>query len=149
MSEEGKREGVLHYLGDIATSAVFKWIELSFEIGEKVKKWVDKLLDGRTYLKPKSPDEKFFKVDNYVAAIEQVKKNNIEISNITRRKLINYVDFFWDLLNEWVLEELNNLINWNPDINLDKLIACMEIDSDDNKDIYKYLTPILKEIKIS
>lgn len=155
MSEEKKGNDFLPNLGVIATSDVSKWADLSWKGVEKslwlnieVKGWVIKLLDLSINLKPKTFDKDFFNVDEYVEAISKAKKCNIEITDETKNKLIDFVDFFWDILSDWIIEELDNTIfNWNPD--LIRLLAYMKIDSEENWEIYKQLIPILQEIKVS
>lgn len=153
MSENNEND-FLPNLKDLATSLAFKWIDLSCDFAEKlweliskVKKWYDKAIDWTTYLKSKPLHKDSFNMDQYAEAIANTKKINIEITIETRRKIINFVDFFWEELNDWLFKELNNLIDWNPDMN--KLLACMTIDSEDKENVYKYLIPILQEIKIS
>lgn len=148
MSKEKKGNELIPNLGDIATTVIFKWIEFSFELGENVKKWVDKLLDWKTYLKQKPWHKDPLNVDEYVPEISKAQKINIEITDEIKDKLVDLVDFFTDDLSDWVIEELDNIIfNWNPDFS--KLFAHMEIDSEENEEIYKQLIAILQEIKIS
>jgi len=117
------------------------------ENGDEIKEFVWKVLEIKTCLEAKKIKD-LWELDKYVNALGEVKKINIEITEETRNKLINFVDFFSDELSDWIIEQLDNIIfNWNP--NLEMLQAYMEIDSEENWEIYKQLITILQEIKVS
>lgn len=140
-------------LKEVATSVVFKGVDLSFEFAEKLWKCkskivllVNSLLDWKTYI-PKKKKESFWKeMSNIIIPVnyEVDREMNFIVSTELKEELQDFIDFNQDYLNEELVKQLNKIFN-GKFCKYD-ILNSMTSDLDENHEVYEELLEIIDKI---
>lgn len=111
-------------------------------ISENVKKWVDKILDWKTYIPKMKKNNQF--IDLNPIEFEVDREIYFDISTEIKEELQDFLDFNQDYLNQELVKQLNKIFNWK--FYKYDILNSMTSDLDENQEVYEELLEILDKI---